>query len=83
MNEGVYQVPEGFGASRFRPFVWTLVDSDEAKEGVPDNLVSRGTRHFVIYCTPPRKERWSRLHNTVRVLVVIMNPWKCKEILRV
>jgi hypothetical protein len=70
-------------ASGFRPFVWTLVDSDYAKEGIPTHLVEPHLRHFVIYCTFPRKERWSRLHKTVRPRIVIMNPWKWKEILRV
>ena len=83
MNEGVYQVPKSFDNDRFEPFVWTLVDSDHAKEGLPSHLVEQGTRHFVIYCTSPHKDRWSRLHKTVRQRTVIMNPWKIKEILRV
>jgi hypothetical protein len=80
VEEGVYQVPEEF--HDFETFVWTLVDSDE-EDKVPENLVMRHTRHFVIYCTSPSRDRWSRLHKTVRNVIVIMNPWKCKEILRV
>jgi hypothetical protein len=60
-----------------------LVDSDEAKEGVPPNLVCHGTRHFVIYTASPRQERWSRLHKTVRDIRIIMNPWTRTEIFRV
>lgn len=83
VEEGVYEVPRGFKPSRFQVFVWTLVDSDEAVDGVPPHLVPHGTHHFVIYSTFPRKERWSRLHKTVRTVTVVMNPWMRKEILRV
>jgi hypothetical protein len=83
VEEGVYEGPDKFKASHFQVFVWTLVDSDHGMEGVPRRLVSPGTHHFVIYCTSPRKERWSRLHKTVRDVTIIMDPWKIKEILRV
>ena len=81
VEEGVYKVPDKF--HDFEVFVWTLVDSDDAKDGVPENLVMQDTRHFVIYCTFPSQDRWSRLHKTVRNAIIIMNPWKSKEILRV
>ena len=81
VEEGVYEVPEKFQAFEF--FVWTLVDSDYAKGGVPEDLVMQGTRHFLIYSTSPSRDRWSHLHKTVRNVIVIMNPWKRKEILRV
>ena len=81
VEEGVYQVPDEF--YNFKFFVWTLVDSDFSKDGVPENLVMRNTRHFVIYCTSPNQDRWSRLHKTVRCHTMIMNPWKKKEIIRV
>ncbi|KAF8340042.1 hypothetical protein F5887DRAFT_1160464 [Amanita rubescens] len=42
----------------------------------------QGTRHFLIYSTSPSRDRWSRLHKTVRTVIVIMNPWKLKEMLR-
>ena len=47
MEEGVYEVPDKF--HDFEVFVWTLVDSDDAKDGVPENLVMHDTCHFVIY----------------------------------
>ncbi|KAF8630308.1 hypothetical protein AX15_003001 [Amanita polypyramis BW_CC] len=62
VEEGVYEVPDKF--NDFEVFVWTLVDSDDAKDGVPENLVMRHTCHFVIYCTSPSRDRWSRLHKT-------------------
>jgi len=80
---GVYEVPVKFKASRFKFFIWTLVDSDYALEGVPHHLITPNTRHFVIYCTSPRNRRWYGMRKTVRNVVVIMNPWKSKEILRV
>lgn len=80
VEEGVYKVPEDF--HDFKVFVWTLVDSDTAKD-VPENLVWPGTHHFLIYCTSPNQDRWSRLHKTVLDYIFIMNPWKSKEILRV
>ena len=82
VEEGVYVLPDKFGASDFQFWVWTLVDSDEAGEGVPHRFVGHETRHFAIYSTSPSKERWSRLHKTVRNQVFIMNPWKREEILR-
>ncbi|KAK2464475.1 hypothetical protein APHAL10511_003454 [Amanita phalloides] len=81
VEEGVYKVPDEF--HDFTVFVWTLVDSDEDEGGVPENLVMRHTRHSVIYCSSPSRDRWSRLHKTVRHYNFIMNPWKSKEILRV
>jgi len=79
-GEGVYEAPPSSKPSYFEVFVWTLVDSDEARDGVPDTLVPHGTRHFVIYATSPLKERWSRLHKTVRSIRAIMNPWTRAEI---
>jgi hypothetical protein len=82
-QEGVYEAPEHYGPSYFKTFVWTLVDSDESKGSVPSYLVTHGTRHFVIYATSPREERWSRLHKTVRDITVIMIPWTRAEISQV
>jgi hypothetical protein len=76
-------MPADFQKVHFKSFVWTLVDSDEATDGVPLDLVPHGTRLFVIFSSSPRGEGWSRLHKTVRTIVVIMNPWTMKEILRV
>jgi hypothetical protein len=82
-QEGVYKAPEGYEPFHFKTFVWTLVDSHESKEDAPSSLVGPGTRHFVIYATSPRKERWSHLHKTVRDITVIMNPWTRAEIFQV
>ncbi|KAF8310229.1 hypothetical protein F5887DRAFT_1067704 [Amanita rubescens] len=80
VEEGVYRSPHNFSPSFFHKFVWTVVDSDESKEGIQSNLVPHGTRLFMIYSTSPSKERWKRLHKTVSVMNIIMNPWTRTEI---
>ena len=80
LKAGVFQAPPDFPSSHFRTFVWTLVDSDESKDGAPPRLVTPGTRLYVIYVTSPRKERWSRIGKTARDVTIIMNPWSRKEI---
>ena len=80
LKEGVFVAPPDFPSSYFRIFVWTLVDSDENKEGAPPRLLTPGTRLYVIYVTSPRKERWARMNKTVRDVRIIMNPWRRKEI---
>jgi hypothetical protein len=82
VDEGVYQIPRDFPTFSFKTFVWTFVDSDQSKDGVPPHLVPHETCYYVIYATSPCKERWSRLHKTTRVIRVIMNPWTREEILR-
>jgi hypothetical protein len=67
---------------RIKGFVWTLVDSDSSQEGVPPHLADPGTGHFIIYSTSPQKERWSRLHKTTQVSIVVMNPWTMAELVQ-
>ena len=80
VREGVFEVPANIPSSYFRTFFWTLVDSDESKEGVPSHLMTPGTRLYVTYVTSPRKSRWSRMGKTTRKATVIMNPWTRKEL---
>jgi len=80
VEEGVYKAPDKFRPSFFHKFVWTVVDSDEFEEGIPSHLVPQGTRLFMIYSTPPNKERWKRLNKTVSAFTIIMNPWTRTEI---
>ena len=83
VEEGVYEMSDDFQRAELKSFTWTLVDCDEAQEGVPTYLVPLGTPLFVIFTTSPRRAKWWRLHKTMRPPVVaIMNPWKRKEILR-
>ena len=78
-EEGVRLLPqnESWGPT------WTLVDTDSAAEEVPSHLIAHGTEHFVIFCTSPKKSRWSRLHKSVLRVLIVMNPWKRNEIIRV
>ena len=80
VEEGVYQAPDNFRPSFFHKFVWTIVDSDDSKEGIPTGLVPHGTRLFMIYSTSPSKERWKRLHKTTSTIRIIMNTWTRTEI---
>jgi hypothetical protein len=82
VKEGVFKEPADFLSSQYCGFIWTLVDADDAKDGVPEKLVPNNTGHFVIYCTPPVHSRWSRVHKTVREYVIVMDPWTRKEILQ-
>ena len=67
--------------NQLRPWgpTWTLVDTDF----VPSHLIACGANHFVIFCTSPQASHWSRLHKSVYPVLIIMNPWKRKEIIRV
>jgi hypothetical protein len=82
VEEGVFQAPSTFLSSQYRGFVWTLVDADEATDGVPEQLVPNHTGHFIIYATSPKRSRWTRVHKTVRERIVVMDLWTWKEILR-
>ena len=83
VEDGVYQMAPDFQVNHFKTFVWTLVDSDSAADGIPPHLVWNRTRLFVIYSTSPTRKRWERLHKTVDDVTVIMNPWTWREIRRV
>lgn len=61
-------------------FVWTLDDSDESKDRVPEHLVSPGTHHYVIFSTSSRISRWSRLNKTMHNVVIVTNQWTIDEI---
>ncbi|KIM89676.1 hypothetical protein PILCRDRAFT_192655 [Piloderma croceum F 1598] len=79
VEEGVFQAPSTFLSSEYRGFVWTLVDADEAQNGVPERLVPSNTGHFVIYSTSPDCSRWSCVHKTIRERVIVMDPWTWKR----
>jgi hypothetical protein len=52
VKEGVYESPERSHHTEFKTLVWTLVDADEAKEGVPSHLAEHGTKTSS-YSLPP------------------------------
>ena len=80
VEEGVYESPERALHTVFKTLVWTFVDTDQAKEGVPPHLAEHRTKHFIIYTTSPTLSRWSRLAKTTQCAVCVMNPWNKTEI---
>jgi len=48
VNEGVYKLPPDWAHDDFHCIVWTLVDSDQCKEGVPPDLIPHGMLLFII-----------------------------------
>src|SRR5882762_11310416 len=82
VEEGVFQAPSTFLSSEYLGFVWTLVDADDAKSGVPERLIPSNTEHFIVYSMSPDSSRWTRVHKTVKEYVIVMNPWTLKEINR-
>jgi hypothetical protein len=83
VEEGVYDMGKEFLKASYTPFVWTLIDSDESKDGVPGAFVPPSSPFFVIYASSPAEHRWARVHKTVsHPNVVVMNPWSRSEIHR-
>lgn len=83
VKEGVYVLPRPLNYRILRSSIWTFVDSDHSRGGVPEHLVAQGTPFFVIYVASPAEQRWERLHKTTRVgRAALMNPWSKNEILR-
>jgi hypothetical protein len=62
VDNGVYKMAADFHVNEFKIFVWTLGDSDQAKDGIPPELVRNRTRLFVLYASSSNKQRWKRFH---------------------
>jgi hypothetical protein len=82
VHEGVFAKPSKFSSHQYRKHVWALVDADEATSGVPEELVARYTKLFIVYSTFPARSRWARVHKTMKDQVLVMNPWTWNEILK-
>jgi hypothetical protein len=82
VEEGVYVMAPIFYRAQYKMSVWTLIDSDHSKDGIPDQFIDQNMSFFVIYATSPARERWSRLHKFYTLEVVVMNPWTRGEIHR-
>ncbi|KAI0255603.1 hypothetical protein BJV78DRAFT_1119377 [Lactifluus subvellereus] len=78
-EDGVFVAPSNHRISKFKTFVWTLADSDDT---FPTHLINQDTKHFLLYTTSPRRERWKPLEKTTHSAVLIMNPWTRQEIFR-
>ena len=73
VDDDVYKLPPDWEHDDFRCIVWTLVDSDQSRAGVPEILIPHGTRLFVTYVTSPVADRWSRMNKTTQRVIVIVN----------
>jgi len=82
IEEGVYKMAPDFHDSQYERVVWTLIDSDQSKDGIPNEYIGRDIPFFVISAIFPAKERWSRLHTSYTLTVVVMDPWTRGEIYR-
>ncbi|KAF9502706.1 hypothetical protein BS47DRAFT_1070022 [Hydnum rufescens UP504] len=84
VEDGVYDVPDRWQNEDFRYFIWTFVDSDESKEGIPSHFVRPSTPLFIIFTRSPEANCWNRLHKTMQEPeIIIMNPWSKSEILQI
>lgn len=82
VEDGVYCMGTRFREAWYKSVVWTLIDSDLSRNGVPEEVAHRDMRFFVIYVTSPVNKRWSRMDKSFSVAVVVMNPWTRNEIHR-
>ena len=48
VEDGIYRMASDFHVNEFKIFVWSLVDSDQAQNGVPPHLVPNRARLFVL-----------------------------------
>ncbi|KAH9007281.1 hypothetical protein EDB86DRAFT_2870989 [Lactarius hatsudake] len=78
--EDVYELFRDFPSVGFKTRVWTLVDTDEDKSGIPPYLAVQFTKHFIIYTASPQSSPWDRLDKTTLLKVIIMNPWTRAEL---
>lgn len=72
---------DNFLQMEYKTMIWTLIDSDNSPSGsIPGEFIFHQTPFFLVFTTSPTEERWSRLHKTVSVRVIVMNPWTRSEI---
>jgi hypothetical protein len=76
----VYKLPPDGEHDDSRYIMCTLVDSDQSRADVPENLVLHGMCLFIMYVSSPAMERWLKINKTTQRVVVIMNPWGRREI---
>ncbi|KAH8981995.1 hypothetical protein EDB86DRAFT_3129050 [Lactarius hatsudake] len=38
VNEGVFEIPPDYPSTKFKTLIWTLIDADDSKNGIPDYL---------------------------------------------
>ncbi|KAH9176577.1 hypothetical protein EDB89DRAFT_1846156 [Lactarius sanguifluus] len=79
VKEGVFEVPPDYHSTDLKTRVWTFIDADDSKDGIPDYLAPHETNHLIISCSS-QSARWKPLTRTTLCRVAIMNPWTRGEI---
>jgi hypothetical protein len=59
VESGAFEALKDFLVCSYKGVVWTLVDADQACQGVIPVLVCEGTPLFVICTTSPASKHWS------------------------
>ncbi|KAH8976722.1 hypothetical protein EDB86DRAFT_3057817 [Lactarius hatsudake] len=80
VNEGVFEIPPDYNSTNFKTRIWTLIDADNCKDGIPDYLGPHRTKHLIILSSSPKSSRWQLLTKTTECSIAIMNPWTREEI---
>ncbi|KAH9050181.1 hypothetical protein EDB84DRAFT_1555539 [Lactarius hengduanensis] len=81
VDEGVFVVPPDYPSTDFKTRIWTLIDADDSKDGIPDCLAAlQETNHLIILSSSPKSSRWKLLTRSTLCSVAYMNPWKREEI---
>jgi hypothetical protein len=80
-SEGILVVPDTFtDFNKFRPRIWTIIDSSHSPSGIPTTLNAFLPGVFPIYLTSPKPIRWSANSQSWMPHRAIMNPWTKAEI---
>ncbi|KAI9442334.1 hypothetical protein H4582DRAFT_2109937 [Lactarius indigo] len=80
VKEGVFVISSDYPSSGFKTRIWTFIDADDSRDGIPDYLAPQMTNHLIILSSPPHRARWVSLTKTTLCSIVIMNPWTREEI---
>ncbi|KAH9009986.1 hypothetical protein EDB83DRAFT_2234549 [Lactarius deliciosus] len=78
--EGVFVVPPDHPPTDFKIHIWTFIDADDSKDGIPDHVATHRTRHLIILTSSPKSSRWKLLTKTTQCSTAIMDPWTREEI---
>ncbi|KAH8994041.1 hypothetical protein EDB92DRAFT_1815315 [Lactarius akahatsu] len=82
VEEGVFKVPPDHSSTDFKACIWTLIDADECRNGIPDYLAPHRTKHLIILCSSPQSAQWKCLSKTTECSIAIMDPWTREEIFK-
>jgi hypothetical protein len=78
-HAGVLDVPND-QRFLFNERIWIIVDSFNARNGIPEHMSTLAANLFPIYLSSPKQERWRNADQFYFTRVAIMNPWSEEEI---